>query len=76
MFEITGEHIAQLSDSGLRSLIVLLCEADYRSAGLRTSGITWGGHQNAKDGGLDVVVRDGAASFKQFRAEEYNGFSG
>ncbi len=57
-FEITGEHIAELNDSDLRSLIGLLCEADYRAAGLRTSGIKWGGHQNAGDGGLDVVVED------------------
>ena len=55
-FEITGEHIAELSDSDLRSLIGLLCEADYRAAGLPTSGIRWGGHQDARDGGLDVVV--------------------
>ena len=57
-FEVTGDHIAQLNDTDLRSLIGLLCEADYRAAGFRTAGITWGGHQNAKDGGLDVVVRD------------------
>ena len=56
--EITGEHIAELNDPDLRSLIGLLCEADYRVAGLRTSGIKWGGHQNARDGGLDVVVED------------------
>ena len=58
LLEITGDHIAELGDADLRKLIGLLCEADYRSAGLSTSGITWGGHQNAADGGLDVVVRD------------------
>ena len=58
LLEITGDHIAELGDAELRELIGLLCEADYRSAGLSTSGITWGGHQNARDGGLDVVVRD------------------
>ena len=58
LLEITGEHIAELNDSDLRSLIGLLCEADYRAAGLRTAGIMWSGHQNANDGGLDVVVRD------------------
>jgi len=57
-FEITGDHIAELNDTDLRSLIGLLCEADYRAAGLRTAGITWGGYQDSKDGGLDVVVRD------------------
>lgn len=47
-----------MGDAELRELIGLLCEADYRSVGLLTSGIKWGGHQNAPDGGLDVVVSD------------------
>lgn len=57
LLEITGEDIAALNDTDLRTLIGLLCEADYRSAGLSTKGITWGGNQTAKDGGLDVSVR-------------------
>ena len=75
MFEITGEHIAQLNDSDLRSLIGLLCEADYRATGLRTSGITWGGHQNANDGGLDVVVQDEMSPpLNSFVPREMTGF--
>jgi len=58
LLEITGDDIAQLADADLRTLIGKLCEADYRKAGLSTRGITWGGHQDAADGGLDVVVRD------------------
>ncbi len=58
LLEITGDDIAALKDDDLRTLIGRLCEADYRSDGLPTKGITWGGHQDAKDGGLDVVVRD------------------
>ena len=58
LFEITGDDIAQLGDADLRELIGLLCESDYRLAGLSTGGIKWGGHQDARDGGLDVVVRD------------------
>jgi hypothetical protein len=58
LLEITGQDIAQLEDAQLRELIGLLCEADYRQAGLSTKGISWGGHQDAPDGGLDVVVRD------------------
>ena len=58
LVEITGDDIAALGDADLRALIGLLCEADYRLAGLPTKGIKWGGHQNAADGGLDVVVRD------------------
>ncbi len=57
LIEITGDDIAELGDSDLRELIGRLCEADYRLARLSTSGITWGGHQDAADGGLDVVVR-------------------
>lgn len=57
LLEITGDDISLLSDADLRDLIGLLCEADYRLASMSTSGITWGGHQDASDGGLDVVVR-------------------
>ncbi|MGF9772400.1 hypothetical protein ABEX30_08100 [Priestia aryabhattai] len=56
MIEITGNDIAELSDRDLRSLVGLLCEADLRSSDLPTAGVTWGGHQNAKDGGIDVRV--------------------
>jgi hypothetical protein len=57
LLEITGDDVALLNDADLRTLIGLLCEADYRSAGLSPKGIIWGGHQDASDGGLDVVVR-------------------
>ena len=57
LLEIIGDDIAQLNDTDLRALIGQLCEADYRLTGLPTKGITWGGHQDARDGGLDVVVR-------------------
>ena len=57
LLEITGDDIARLNDADIRELIGLLCEADYRKAGLPTNGITWGGHQDARDGGLDVVVQ-------------------
>lgn len=56
MFEITGDHIAELSDEDLRGLIGMLCEAEMRRRGLSVSAVTWGGDQNAKDGGLDVRV--------------------
>ena len=57
LIEITGDDVALLGDADLRTLIGLLCEADYRLEGLPTKGITWGGHQDAADGGLDVIVR-------------------
>lgn len=57
LLEITGDDIALLSDADLRSLIGLLCEADFRLAGLPTNGIIWGGHQDASDDGMDVTVQ-------------------
>lgn len=56
MFEITGDDIALLSDTDLRALIGRLCEAELRRQGYPVSCVTWGGHQTAKDGGLDVHV--------------------
>ena len=62
MLEITGNDIAALNDEDLRSLVGRLCETELRSQGLSTSAVTWGGNQNAADGGIDVRVRieDGA----------------
>jgi hypothetical protein len=56
MFEVTPEDIAQLDDEQLRTLVALLCEAELRQRGYSTAGVTWGGDQTAKDGGLDVRV--------------------
>jgi hypothetical protein len=56
MFDITGDHIAELNDEDLRSLIGMLCEAEIRRRGLAVSSVMWGGNQNAKDAGLDVRI--------------------
>jgi len=56
MFEITADDIALLNDDDLRSLVGRLCESEARRRGLPTSCVTWGGNQNAADGGLDVRV--------------------
>lgn len=56
IFEITGDDIAKLDDNQLRELIGLLCEEDFRRSGLNPNDVTWGGHQDAADGGFDVVV--------------------
>jgi hypothetical protein len=56
MFEITADNIAALNDEDLRGLIALLCEAELRKRGLATSAVTWGGDQNAADGGVDMRV--------------------
>lgn len=54
MFEITAEHIKRLDDCQLRKLIGLLCEREFQNMGLPRKGVSWGGDQNAPDGGIDV----------------------
>jgi hypothetical protein len=56
MLEITPDHIAELADDDLRTLIGLLCEAELSRHNLPISAVTWGGNQRAADGGLDVRV--------------------
>jgi hypothetical protein len=56
MFEITGDDIALLRDDDLRTLVGRLCEEEVRKLGFATSVVTWGGDQDATDGGLDVRV--------------------
>lgn len=56
MFEITPNDIAGLGDEDLRILIGLLCESEVRRKEFSTSAVTWGGNQNARDGGIDVRV--------------------
>lgn len=56
MFDVTPEEIAELNDSDLRALVGLLCEAELERKGLSPSAVTYGGNQNAADGGLDVRV--------------------
>ncbi len=56
MFEITSDDIALLNDEDLRTLVGRLCESEARKGGFSASAVTWGGHQNAADGGLDVRV--------------------
>src|SRR5438132_500119 len=56
MFEVTADDIVLLSDSDLRELVGKLCEAEGNRCGLSTRYVTWGGHQDASDGGLDVRV--------------------
>ncbi len=73
--EITGDDIALLNDTDLRNLIGMLCEADYRFSGLCVSGIRYGGHQDAKDGGIDVMVENEIAPpDKSFVPRNISGF--
>lgn len=56
MFELTGDDIQRLDDVQLRTLVVRLAIAELKANALPVSGVTYGGHQNAADGGLDVRV--------------------
>src|SRR5437773_9669123 len=56
IFEVTPEHIEALSDSDLRTLVGYLAEQETVRAGHSPSSVTYGGHQNVKDGGVDVRV--------------------
>jgi hypothetical protein len=56
MFDITGDDIARLSDTDLRTLVARLAIAELAVRKLPISSVTAGGHQDAKDGGIDVRV--------------------
>jgi hypothetical protein len=63
--EISSESIAKLDDSQLRTLVAKLCEAELHLEALSSSHVTWGGNQNASDGGIDVRVEVDAALVKR-----------
>jgi hypothetical protein len=56
LLDITSDDIAALDDGDLRILVARLCEEDLVIRSLTPSSVTWGGHQTAPDGGLDVRV--------------------
>ena len=56
LFDITGDDISDLSDADLRELIGRLCEADCRVSNIHPTCVTYGGHQDAPDGGIEVAV--------------------
>ena len=56
IFEVTPAHIEGLSDVDLRTLIGYLAEREAVAAGHSAVVVTYGGHQLARDGGIDVRV--------------------
>lgn len=54
IFEVTPDEIAELNDTDLRSLVGRLAEQEALRVGSSCAGVTYGGHQNAGDGGIDV----------------------
>lgn len=49
--------INRLDDVQARELIARLCRAELRTKGYSEDSVTWGGHQLANDGGVDVRVK-------------------
>lgn len=74
IFEITPEHIEALSDADLRTLVGYLAEQEAIRAGHSAAGVTYGGHQNAKDGGIDVRVDLGKETIKGYIPRSQTGF--
>jgi hypothetical protein len=62
VFDVTGDHISQLNDEDLRTLVANLALAELQRLSLPLSGMTAGGNQNAPDGGIDVRVSRPAGS--------------
>jgi hypothetical protein len=56
IFEVTPEDIEKLSDADLRTLVAYVAEQEVLLLGQSPAGVTYGGHQNAGDGGIDVRV--------------------
>lgn len=56
-FELEATDITALNDGDLRELVARLCEAELIQQGVPPSSVTWGGAQEAADGGLDVYVK-------------------
>lgn len=54
--DVTSDDVAKLDDKQFRELIARLCEAEVEQKGLPRTTVTWGGHQDASDGGVDVRV--------------------
>lgn len=54
IFEVTPDHIEKLGDADLRTLVGRMAEQEAIKQGYSSAGITYGGHQNAPDGGIDV----------------------
>lgn len=74
-FELEAVDISSLNDGDLRDLVARLSEAELIQQGIPPSGVTWGGAQEAADGGLDVSVRSvGRISNPNFVPRENTGF--
>ncbi|MFM0741719.1 hypothetical protein PQQ51_31180, partial [Paraburkholderia xenovorans] len=74
-FELEAAEISDLNDGDLRELVARLCEAELIQQGIPPSCVTWGGAQEAPDGGLDVSVKSAdGISDPNFVPRENTGF--
>ncbi len=74
VFDITSDHIAGLSDEDLRILVAYLCEQEVLRKGFSPSAVTYGGNQNAPDGGIDVRVDLGDVNIEGYLPRAKVGF--
>jgi hypothetical protein len=74
IFEVTPEQVAALSDANLRTLVGYLAEQEVRSQGYSAAAVTYGGHQNARDGGIDVKVDLDTVTMKGYVPRAKTGF--
>lgn len=71
---LSADDIGQLNDTDLRVLVEKLCRAELQQHGLPVSGVTAGGRQTAKDGGIDVRVESLSDSNLDFVKRPVTGF--
>ncbi|ANA68647.1 hypothetical protein [Pseudomonas aeruginosa] len=57
-FELNSTDITSLGAGDLRELVARLSEAEVIQLGRLSKSVTWGGTQEAPDGGLDVRIED------------------
>ena len=74
-FELEAADISALNDADLRELVARLSEAELIQRGISSSCVTWGGAQEAPDGGLDVSIKGASGISKSnFVPRECTGF--
>ncbi len=56
IFSVSSKDIQRLTDVQARELVARLCKSELRALGISPAGVSWGGDQRAKDGGVDVRV--------------------
>lgn len=57
MLSVEKSDVKKLGKEQLEEVITLLCEAELQAHGYHAKGVLSGGHINANDGGIDVLVK-------------------